>query len=147
MPTLARRTESAKASRDRAAAALLLAFTGIYAVVAYSVAQRAREFDIRTALGARASALVWLVIADGAHYIAAGVVAGLVMAFGAMRTLEATLFGLSPNDPAISWRSIRMRAFDLCMDPSRSSRARLGRPTFRGEGPCSIPYQGRRGRV
>jgi hypothetical protein len=83
-----------------AVAALLLAVTGIYAVVAYSVSQRARELGIRAALGASASRLVWLVMTEGARYIAIGLIAGLALAFAVVRTLEALLFGLSPGDPA-----------------------------------------------
>jgi putative ABC transport system permease protein len=82
-----------------ALAALLLAVTGIYAVIAYSVSQRTREFGIRAALGATASTLVRLVMMEGARYIGAGLVAGLVLAFGVVSTLEAVLFGLSPGDP------------------------------------------------
>jgi ABC-type antimicrobial peptide transport system permease subunit len=82
-----------------AMAALLLAATGIYAVMASSVSQRTREFGIREALGATSSTLVRLVMTEGARYIGAGLVAGLVLAFAVSRTLEALLFGLSPGDP------------------------------------------------
>jgi putative ABC transport system permease protein len=82
-----------------AMAALLLAATGIYAVMACSVSQRTREFGIREALGATSSTLVRLVMTEGARYIGAGLVAGLVLAFAVSRTLEALLFGLSPGDP------------------------------------------------
>ena len=80
-------------------AALLLAVTGIYAVIAYSVNQRTREFGIRAALGATASTLVRLVMTEGARYIGVGLVAGLGLAFAVVRSLEALLFGLSPGDP------------------------------------------------
>jgi putative ABC transport system permease protein len=83
-----------------ALAAMLLAVTGIYAVIACSVSQRAREFGIRAALGAPASTLVRLVMTEAARYIGAGLIAGLVLAVAAVRTLEAMLFGLSPGDPA-----------------------------------------------
>jgi predicted permease len=82
-----------------ALAALLLAVTGIYAVIAYSVSQRTREFGIRAALGATASTLVGLVMTEGARYIGVGLVVGLGLAFAVVRTLEALLFGLSPGDP------------------------------------------------
>jgi ABC-type antimicrobial peptide transport system permease subunit len=82
-----------------ALAAMLLAVTGIYAVIAYSVSQRTRELGIRAALGATASTLVRVVMTEGARYIGAGLVAGLVLAFAVLRTLEALLFGLSPGDP------------------------------------------------
>jgi len=83
-----------------ALAALLLAVTGIYAVVAYSVSQRTREFGIRAALGATGPALVRLVMSEGVGYAGVGLLAGLALAFAAVRTLEALLFGLSPGDPA-----------------------------------------------
>ena len=55
-----------------AAAALLLAVTGIHAVVMYGVSQRAREISIRIALGARGSNIARLVIGEGARYIVIG---------------------------------------------------------------------------
>jgi len=82
-----------------AVAALSLAVTAIYAVIAYSVSQRTREFRIRAALGATAAALVRLILTESARYIGVGLVAGLGLAFAAVPAVEALLFGLSPTDP------------------------------------------------
>src|SRR4029079_6699842 len=54
-------------------AALALAITGIYAVVVYSVSQRAREIGIRVALGAKRSNIVRLVVGDSLRSILFGV--------------------------------------------------------------------------
>jgi putative ABC transport system permease protein len=83
-----------------AAAALLLAATGIYAMLSYSVSQRADEFAIRSAVGARRSDLLLLVVRQGMAPALLGIVLGVGAAFAITRTLAGLLFGLSATDPA-----------------------------------------------
>jgi putative ABC transport system permease protein len=83
-----------------ALAALALAVTGIYAVVSYSISQRAREFGIRIALGASRASLVRLVMGQRFRSVLAGLVLGMTMAFGVMRPLSTMLFGVSATDAA-----------------------------------------------
>jgi hypothetical protein len=78
--------------------ALALAVTGIYAVVAYSVSQRAREIGIRIALGASRSNIARLVMGHGIRFIVLGLVVGLAIAVGATQLLSAMLFGLTATD-------------------------------------------------
>jgi ABC-type antimicrobial peptide transport system permease subunit len=82
------------------AAALVLALTGIYAVIAYSISQRAREIDIRVALGARRANITRLFIGEGARFISAGLVVGLALAIGFLRLVSTMLFGIDVSDVA-----------------------------------------------
>jgi putative ABC transport system permease protein len=82
-----------------ALAALLLAITGIYAVVMYSVSQRAREIGIRIALGAGRSTIVRLVVGHGLRFVVIGLLLGTGMAFAATRLLSSLLFGVAATDP------------------------------------------------
>jgi putative ABC transport system permease protein len=81
--------------------ALLLSVLGIYAMLAYSVAQRTREIGIRMALGARESSVVGLVIFQGMRLALAGAVLGLLGALGMERFLAGLLFEVAPHDPAM----------------------------------------------
>jgi predicted permease len=81
-----------------AAMGLLLGFVGVYAVVAYTVAQRTREIGIRAALGAQAGALEMMFLRQGAQMAAVGTAAGLVAAALATRLLTSLLYGVSPLD-------------------------------------------------
>ena len=81
-----------------ALAALALAVTRIYAVVTYSVSQRARELGIRVALGASRANIMRLVMGDGTRFVLIGLAAGLAMAAGATRLLSATFFGVAATD-------------------------------------------------
>ena len=84
-----------------AAVGLLLGAVGVYGVVAYSVAQRTREFGIRLALGAARGEVLRLVVRSSMARVGAGVVLGLLLAFWAARALMATLlFEVTPHDPA-----------------------------------------------
>jgi predicted permease len=81
-------------------AALALGITGIYAVVTYSVSQRAREIGIRVALGASRANIMRLVMGHGLRYVVVGLAAGIVMAVGVTRLLSTMLFGLAATDAA-----------------------------------------------
>src|SRR3954466_1147276 len=82
-----------------AAAGLLLSALGIYGIVAFAVAERAREFAVRVALGAPRSELVRVVMAQPARPVAIGLAAGLGGAIIASRLLQTLLFGVTPTDP------------------------------------------------
>jgi putative ABC transport system permease protein len=84
-----------------AALALVLSTLGLYSVIAYSVAQRRHELAIRVALGAQRGNLLALVVGEGMAVAAAGILAGLVLAWAATRGLSALLFGVRPDDPLI----------------------------------------------
>jgi ABC-type antimicrobial peptide transport system permease subunit len=79
--------------------ALLLAVVGVYGVLAFSVAQRTREIGVRVALGARDRDVLGLVVWQGARLAGAGVVLGLLGAFGITRVVRSVLYNVSPTDP------------------------------------------------
>ena len=82
--------------------AMLLASIGLYGVIAYSVARRAREIGIRMALGAQPSAVVALVMKQGLGLAAVGVGVGAVLALGAAKAVAGALYGVSFVDP-VAW--------------------------------------------
>ncbi len=81
------------------AVALLVAVSGLFGVIAYSVSQRTREIGIRMALGARRSEVVRMVLWQGTKLAGAGVLVGLLGALAATRFLRGLLYGVSPMDP------------------------------------------------
>jgi putative ABC transport system permease protein len=84
-----------------ALAALLLAVTGIYAVVAFSVSLRTQEIAIRMALGAQRAGIARLVLASGARLALLGCVLGVVGSLAVSRLVRSFLFSVSPTDPLI----------------------------------------------
>jgi len=84
-----------------AALALTMAAAGVYAVLAYVVAQRTREFGIRRALGARAPRLVGSVVGEGLTMTLSGLALGGVVVAGLASWIEPLLFGVTPHDPAV----------------------------------------------
>ncbi len=80
--------------------ALAIAGAGLFGVLSYSVAQRAREIGVRTALGARPRDIVRLVVGQALAMTAGGLVVGLAAAFALVRYLSTFLFGVSAHDPA-----------------------------------------------
>jgi len=87
---------------------------GIYGVMSFSVAQRAREIGVRMALGAQAGGVLRLVLSQGMAIVAVGLVAGLAAAFFATRLTQKLLFGISPTDPlAFTFTSLLLAAVAL----------------------------------
>jgi putative ABC transport system permease protein len=82
-----------------AALALLLASLGIYGVLAYGVAQRAREIGVRMALGARARDVIRLVLGEAAWLVGLGVLLGLAGAYLGTRALQELLYEIDARDP------------------------------------------------
>lgn len=80
--------------------ALLVASVGLYGVMSYAVAQRAREVGIRMALGAKSGDVLRLVLKEGLILIGAGVGIGLFAAVGATSLLSSFLYGVSQTDIA-----------------------------------------------
>jgi putative ABC transport system permease protein len=80
--------------------AVTLAVVGLYAVVAYSVAERIQEMGVRLALGARPMDLLGLVLKDGLKLVTAGVAIGIGAALALTRFLGSLLFGVDARDTA-----------------------------------------------
>ncbi len=81
-----------------AAVALLLAAIGIYAVMAYSVAQRTQEIGIRMALGADPRQVLALVMGNALKLALLGVALGLAAAFASTRLMTTLLYNIQPTD-------------------------------------------------
>jgi putative ABC transport system permease protein len=79
--------------------ALCLAVMGLYAVMAYSVAQSSREFGIRMAVGATLSGIVRLVVGRALGLLVAGILVGGAVSAGLSQFVASLLFGVQPNDP------------------------------------------------
>jgi putative ABC transport system permease protein len=83
-----------------AIAALILAGTGIYAVISYSVAQRTHELGVRMALGAQQLDVLKLVVKSSMKIVLIGVVLGLAGAYILTRVMSNLIFGISVTDPS-----------------------------------------------
>jgi predicted permease len=81
--------------------ALFLSALGVYGVLAYLVAQRAREIGIRMALGSTARGIFRLVFTEGVSVVGAGLIIGVSAALALGQAFEGQVFGVRPNDPFI----------------------------------------------
>jgi putative ABC transport system permease protein len=82
-------------------AALLLAASGIFAVLAHSVESRRREFGIRIALGAHPERVVRQVLREGLAFPIVGLVVGIGAAVWFTRVMQSLLFETSPQEPRV----------------------------------------------
>jgi putative ABC transport system permease protein len=83
-----------------AAMALLLAATGIFGVISYSVSCRTNEIGIRVALGASSGSILGTVFRETLILASIGLAIGLPCALAASHLIGHMLFGVSANDPA-----------------------------------------------
>jgi len=81
--------------------ALALAATGLYSVMAYSVAQRTQEIGIRMALGARPADVLRMVVSGGMKLTLVGIGIGIVIALALMRLAASLLVHVSAADPVV----------------------------------------------
>ena len=78
---------------------LILASVGLYGVMSYAVSSRTREIGVRVALGAKASAVLRMVMARGVGIILVGVAIGLALAVAVSSFLSSLLYGIGATDP------------------------------------------------
>jgi putative ABC transport system permease protein len=83
-----------------AIAALGLAAIGIYGVLANAVAQQTHEIGVRMALGANASAVIWVVLRRALILMAIGVAIGTAGALALTRVMAGLLYEVRPTDAA-----------------------------------------------
>ena len=83
-----------------AAITLVIGAIGLYAVMAWMVALRTREFGVRIALGADPKLIARLVVLRGLVLTACGVILGYVLYAFAAPFLRAFLYGVTVTDPA-----------------------------------------------
>lgn len=79
--------------------AVLLAATGIYSVLSYSVRQRVPEIGVRLALGARLADVLRLVVIEGMKPALVGVGIGVVAALAMGRVVASFIYQVKPSDP------------------------------------------------
>ena len=79
--------------------ALVLAAIGLYAVVAFAVAQRRHEIGLRIALGAQTRDVLRLVIGEGIGVAVIGIAIGFVVSLTAGSRVSPLLYHVSPRDP------------------------------------------------
>jgi len=81
--------------------AALLAAAGIYATMNFAVVQRNKEIGIRMALGAPKSAVMKLILGEGAILVGAGLLIGCSASLVLNQLMKSLLFAVSATDPLV----------------------------------------------
>lgn len=92
-------------------AALLLSATGIFGIVAYTVAQRRKEIGIRLALGADAGRIQRLVLRQTFRLLLTGFACGLPLSLLLAPLYRSLLFGVKPNDSTTLFAGVLVLSF------------------------------------
>jgi predicted permease len=79
--------------------ALILASTGLYGSVAFSVSRRSREVGIRISLGADARRVIGMVLRGALTLVAIGGAIGLFLSVGLAQLIGGFLYGIGSLDP------------------------------------------------
>ncbi len=117
-----------------AAMGVLIAAVGLFGVMSFLVAQRAREVGVRMALGATPANILRMILGSAARWTATGLILGAMGSFAAARVLGSLLYRVGPADPgAITAAVVILGVVTLaaaaapawraaCVDPSRTLR-------------------------
>ena len=102
--------------------ALALSSVGLFAVTAYSVAQRTQEIGVRMALGAQAKQVVWMIMRRSIVQMAIGLVLGIAGALGVSKLLASVLFQTGAKDPVLLLGIVSLLivvSLSACLWPAR----------------------------
>ena len=105
--TMAERADLALMSRTStmqlaslfAAVAVFLSAVGLYGMLAYLVAQRAREIGVRLAIGSAPRAIIGLVLREGLGLAVGGIAVGALGSLTLGRFVASQLYGIAPSNP------------------------------------------------
>ncbi|HEX6133054.1 MAG TPA: ABC transporter permease [Longimicrobiales bacterium] len=103
------------------ALALMLTAFGLYALIAYDVTLRTREFGIRMALGAPRVQILTSVLWRGGRLMGVGIAIGVLGAYYFSRLLRGLLYGVGPADPWAMSGTVILLALSCviaCMAPA-----------------------------
>jgi predicted permease len=81
-----------------AGGALILAGVGLYAVIAFNMSRRTRDFGIRMAMGASSGQILEMVLKEGLTMTVIGLVVGFALSLACGKALGSMLFGVTPTD-------------------------------------------------
>ncbi|MGH9474570.1 MAG: ADOP family duplicated permease, partial [Terriglobales bacterium] len=115
--------------------ALLLSAIGLYGLLAFEVAQRRRELEIRLVLGARPAQLVRSIARRALLLTAAGLALGTLAAWAGLAALTHWLYQVQPMDPApiaVAWLLLFAAAAMACWLPARRALASNPAEVLRG---------------
>ncbi|MGE3274392.1 MAG: ADOP family duplicated permease [Vicinamibacterales bacterium] len=79
--------------------AVVIVAVGLYATLSYAVSRRTTEIGVRVALGAARADIVWMVLGQALRLLAAGLLAGGVLAVALAGFARSLVFGIEPRDP------------------------------------------------
>jgi predicted permease len=106
-----------------AAGSLSIAAIGQYAVVAFDMKRRTRDFGIRIALGASSRQLLGAALRQGLRWTATGLLLGFAFSLLVGRAFRSILFGIRPTDGATYlgvFAVLAMTSLVACYLPARS---------------------------
>jgi ABC-type antimicrobial peptide transport system permease subunit len=106
--------------------AIVLTAIGLYGTLTFTIHRRTKELGIRMALGATPQRVCRMVLQQGAKVIAAGTLAGLVLATGSTRLMAQMLYGPPAADPlfyGLAGMLVALTGVLACWAPARRAAA------------------------